>query len=300
MLHTEEPASLLSVWGSSIDDVWVVGGRSELSGAPAVLRYQDGSWRREDPGVTGVDLWWVFGFPDGGVFFGGSEGTILRYRGSSFERMQTPRAGTIFGMWGASADDLWAVGDGGLDAAIVWHFDGSQWMEVAQPAGVPRRVFKVHGRASDDVWMSCADGSALRWNGATLERQLTGATSPLFSIATTPERVFAVGGVPSFGEMVEQTGAAWEPVDLNPPVAWRGLAARARTVFALGESGVVARLEEAGWAFVEQTSIQGDFHAAWIDPEDGLWSVGGAFNRTPLTTDGFITYFGARAIAPLP
>lgn len=291
-----EPAALLGVWGSDTNDVWVVGGRSELAGPPTVLRY-DGAWSRVATPVSGIDLWWVFGSAADDVFFGGSAGTILRWRGDSFEQMATPRTGIVFGIWGASATDVWAVGDGGAGGGIVWRFDGTAWRDVPLPDGTPSRIFKVHGRAADDVWMACGDGSVLHWNGQTLERHATGLASPLFSVVATSSHVVAVGGSQGVGEIVERD-AAWSAATLESPVAWRGAAVRDDAVYAVGEYGVVAARDAsgAGWRHLDQQVIREDFHGAWIDPAGGLWAVGGQFNRAPLTLGGFITYFGSRHI----
>src|SRR5262245_28226290 len=73
-LSTGEAGALLAVWGTSTRDVWVVGGRGELAGAPAILHLEGESWRRVDSGQRGLDLWWVFGFDGGDVFFTGAKG----------------------------------------------------------------------------------------------------------------------------------------------------------------------------------------------------------------------------------
>lgn len=300
MLRQGEPASLLAVWGADRGDVWVVGGRSELGGAPTVLRHQGGRWDRVDTGQLGLDLWWVFGFPGGDVFFGGSGGAILRYRGGELERMTTPRTGTIFGIWGAAPDDVWAVGDGGTAGGIVWHYDGTAWSEPALPAGVPSRVFKVHGQASDDVWMVCSDGSALHWQGSALERELTGAAVPLFSVVTTPTRVVGVGGANGSGQIAERSAGTWTLTPSNIATVWRGAAARGDEVYAVGEFGVAARYEAGRWVVIEQHLTASSFHAAWLDPDGGLWAVGGRFDQTPLTGDGFLEYYGTDPVGTVP
>jgi hypothetical protein len=293
MLSTEQPAALLSVWGTTTRDVWVVGGRSELAGAPTVLHFDGASWSRLDSGQHGVDLWWVFGFDRGDVFFTGSGGTILRYRNAAFERMTTPRSGTIFGLWGATPDDLWAVGAGDDGNGIVWHYDGSQWQDVAMAPVLPNRVFKVHGQRADDVWISCAGGVSLHWDGAALTSMPTGISSSLFSIVTTPDVVISAGGVPGQeGRIVEHDAAGWTTQALVSPVAWRGVAAGADQVYAVGESGVVAQRTATGWSLTEGLVTEFTFHAAWVDPTGGLWGVGGMFDTLPLTLDGFLTYYG--------
>ncbi len=296
-LSSGDPGALLAVWGTSASDVWVVGGRGELTGPPTILHFDGEAWSRVDSGQRSLDLWWVFGFAGGDVFFTGADGAILRYRNASFERMQTPRSGTIFGLWGAAPDDLWAVGKGDDSTGIVWRYDGSQWRD-ATPPDAPSLVLKVHGQRTDDVWMSCANGVTLHWDGAALTSVATGVTSSLFSVVTTPEVAVAVGGDTGQGAIVEHTAgsAGWTVQPSPAPVTWRGVAAGAGRVFAVGESGVVGERTSAGWTLIDRFVTPLTFHAAWVDPAGGLWGVGGMFDTLPLTSDGFLAYHGVGAL----
>ncbi len=108
LLAGDQPSALLSIWGASESDVWVVGGddRSEGARGPLVLHYDGSAWESVDSGVRSVDLWWVFGFDAGPIFFAGSNGTILRRSSEGgIERMPTPDNGIVFGMWGAAPDE---------------------------------------------------------------------------------------------------------------------------------------------------------------------------------------------------
>jgi len=249
-----------------------------------------------DSGQHGLDLWWAFGFDGGDVFFTGSGGTILRYRNAAFERMTTPRSGLIFGLWGATPDDLWAVGAGDDGHGIVWRYDGTAWRDADMPPALPSLVLKVHGQRADDVWISCSGGVTLHWDGTALIRMPTGITASLFSIVTTPDVVIAVGGSAGLGQIVEYGAGAWTTQPSLIPVAWRGTAAGSDQVFAVGESGAVARRTVAGWSLLDQPMTQDSFHAAWVDPEGGLWGVGGMFDTLPLTSDGFLAYYGVSTL----
>ena len=115
------PAALISIWGSSVDDIWVVGADSGDGIGPMVLHREKGRWSRINTGRTG-DLWWVFGFDEGPIFMGGENGMILRKDGDVMKLMETPGRATVYGIWGTSPNDLWAVGgnviDGGLYGGI--------------------------------------------------------------------------------------------------------------------------------------------------------------------------------------
>jgi hypothetical protein len=295
-LASDQPEALLAVWGSSSNDMWVVGSRSSPTGGPTILRYDGSAWTRVDSGQTSLDLWWVIGFPDGDVLFSGSGGTILRYRDGQFERLPTPSAaGTIFGMWGPSADDVWAVGDAGTQGGVVWHYDGQAFAAVAIPDGAPQHVFKVHGQATDDVWMSCSGGVTLHWNGSVLERIQTPTTNSLFSIITSPDLAIAVGGVGGMGDLLENASSAWSSAALQAPVPWRGTAIRGDRVVAVGESGLIAERGDATWTQLPQDLTPLNFHSAWLDDTDGLWVVGGLFDGR--LSDGLLLHYGTQSIA---
>jgi len=298
-IQTGATSSLLAVTGTTASDVWIVGGRDELQGAPVVKHYDGDAWTTVDPGVTATDLWWVFASPTSDtVYFGGSRGTILRRMNGSIERMATPPRGAngdkgvIFGIWGASDDDLWAVGDGEGTGPILWRFDGSTWREESIPGTAPSRLFKVSGRDANDVWISAGEGTTFHWQGTSLERVETGSVVPLFSIVTSPDVAITAGGTTGDGSLFETTGTSWSRVALSAPVPWRGLAASSDVVYAVGESGVVGERIDGAWSLIDQPLVEGDFHAAWVDPSGALWGVGGDFSRLPLTTSGFAVYYG--------
>ena len=144
----------------------------------------------------------------------------------------------------------------------------------------------------------------LHWNGSALEALATGATASLFSIVTTPNGNVTAGDVvpaTSNGALDENDGSSdWKAAALAAPIAWRGLAAsRTDEVYVVGGSGVIARRDNVGkWAPIQQSLIQQSFHADWVDPDGGLWGVGGQFDLSP-TTSGFLLYYGTEQISKM-
>ena len=110
LVFEDLPGALISVWGTASDDVWTVGSDTRDGKGALILRYDGTSWQRLVTAVE-ADLWWVFGFEQGPVFAAGSHGTIVRFVGGELERFTTPsRQGTLNGIWGAMPNDVWAVG----------------------------------------------------------------------------------------------------------------------------------------------------------------------------------------------
>ncbi len=285
LVHSELDGALLSVWGTSATDVWAVGG--DVGMGPEVLHFDGNRWERVETGHTGA-LWWVFGFEGGPIYMGGEGGAILRYEGGTFTPMTTPGTETVFGIWGASPSDVWAVG-GASDATggFAWRLDGDAWVEEPTlPAEVPTgaAIWKVQGRSANDAWLVGSNGVSLHWDGSALTPMTTGVGSSLFTVSANEGRYAAVGGLSS-GIVVENEGDGWH--DVTPDPALPGLSGvvlgDADTGFAVGAYGTVLARDGAGW-HTEETDLAVDenLHAVWIDPTGGVWAVGGRTASFPL------------------
>lgn len=294
------PAGLLSVWGTSADDVYVVGGDTGDGQGPLIAHYDGTSWTRLESGHTG-DLWWVFGFAGGPVYMGGEGGAILRYEQGSFTRMQTPGTGTIFGIWGADPENVWAVGGslGGAGGGFAWRLNGDSWVAAPElPATIPERValWKVFGRAPDDAWMVGTNGIALRWDGSTLTEVNTGVNESLFTVHADADRYLAVGG---FGSAIvlESTGDTWH--DITPDEHMPGLVGVCTVgdkAFVVGHEGTIA--EQRGEWQLESLTLEETFHSVWVDPDGGVWAVGGQVLTLPLV-NGVVVYSGSISVGEL-
>ena len=294
------PAALLSIWGSSARDVWAVGG--DPGDGPYVIHFDGAAWRRVPTGTRGA-LWWVHGFPDGVIFMGGERGTILRYQGGTFTPMTTPSASpTVFGIWGPSSNDVFAVGGLFTGAGFVWHWDGTAWSPVTLPTFPPGLVmpsiFKVWGTSSTDAWFCGTGGVIMHWDGTALALEPASGAETLFTVHVAGGQVAAVGGLGSGSLLERSASGAWTDVapDAIPQLngIWLtgdggGLAVGNDTAVAVRHGGVWTR-EETG-LFVR------DLHSAWIDPDGGRWAVGGDL-ADPALSAGAVVYDGPGSIGP--
>jgi hypothetical protein len=287
VVHEDLPGALLSVWGTAADDIWTVG--SDAGEGPTVLHYDGAEWEPLDTGTAG-DLWWVFGAEGGRVYMGGAGGTILSYQGGTFTAMQTPASDvSVFGIWGCSPRDLWAVGGGanGTSGGFAWRLDGGDtWVEAE---GFPSEVadadavWKVYGRGCDDVWMVGTQGLALHWNGEAFGAVERVAGGSLFTVHANADRFVAVGG---FGEgiLVENNGSGWvDASQTSDPMI--GVCLSENGGIAAGWYGAVLSRAGGEWEAEETgVTVTGDkgFHSVWIDPDGGAWLAGGQVFSPPL------------------
>jgi len=287
---------LLSVWASGPDNAWVVGGEANNAG-PVIEHYDGTGWTKLSSGLAGnVDLWWVTGFDDGHVFVSGSQGSIAQTTdGSSFTVMTTPPGNvTVFGMWGSSSSDVWAVGGTGAGGAFIWRYNGTAWTVYPSLPIDITTCWKVNGAAADNVWISCTNGTTLHWDGSSLQRMdiadAADQQASLFSIGVNSKRAITVGGSIT-GVLYENAGSGWQAAISNIGVLLSGVAVSETDAYAVGGGGTIVHRSSAGTWSPETSGTTEGLHSVFIDPTGDVWSVGGNFNQTP-TINGVLLHKG--------
>lgn len=296
VVHEDLDGALLSVWGTSETDVWVAGGDARDGSGPLVLHYDGSAWERLPTGQTEGNLWWVFGFDGGPIYFGGDGGVILRYAGGAFTLLDTPGTDTVFGIWGASPDDMWAVGGSFDTSGFAWRLAGDTWQaEPSLPADVvaDAAIWKIFGISADDVWLVGSDGVSFAWDGSALTQADTGVGSSLFTVHGNAQRFVAVGGLAS-GIIVENDGSGW--TNALAGAASYGLTGvvleGTEGGYAVGQYATVLSRSAEGWKEVDTgLSTQRDLHGVWVDPAGGVWAVGGQTASFPLV-EGLLIHQG--------
>ncbi|MEQ1503575.1 MAG: vanadium-dependent haloperoxidase [Myxococcota bacterium] len=291
-------AAMMSAGGTGPDDVWLVGATPVFNGPPLVLHRTGGDFE-EVVLPTLHDVWWVHAFPGGPTFFAGGGATVIRGEGGVYERLDTPGfAGqTVYGLWGAAPDDVWAVGGFAGRAGFAWRWDGSTWTDVDLPADLPRAddgeipaLFKVWGRSSDDVYLVGGVGTVLHWDGAALSVVPTGTREQLFTVHGDASQVLVVGGGSEGVALEGDAGGFTDETPTGAPLLQALHVDGDGTVWTAGAGGNAWRRTRgaADWAFVDLgfAAEPPSVHALWSDGTD-LWAVGGGV-LTPALDAGVI------------
>ncbi len=306
------PGGMLNVRAVAADDVWLVGSSPDPAIAegyppgPAALHWDGVEWTAVATNAwDGVEVWAVWATPEEAVFVG-NEGTILELDVEMrvVSRVSGPPAETtFFGVWGASSDALWAVGQtlDGQGPPALWRRQDGAWAEWEPPLLGPGQIyFKVHGRSADDLWIVGTGGTALRWDGQRLVRVPTDtdvdtSMEPLFTVHVHGDHPIAVGGAGN-GLILEWDGAVWR--DANPGLL-RGLngicSGHDGSFTAVGQAGTRTHLVDSVWVSDMDLDIEAstalDWHACDIAPDGSLWTVGGRIGVRPLR-QGVVAYTG--------
>ncbi|MCA9564236.1 MAG: hypothetical protein KC561_12145, partial [Myxococcales bacterium] len=282
-----EGAAFLSAGGTGADDVWLVGAQPAPNTSATVLHFDGTEWSTLDTGVRHT-LWWIHAFENGPVFAAGGGASVVRIEDGTVERLETPVffGNTIFGLWGATPDDLWAVGGFAGRAGFIWHWDGATWTDSPLPEDFPRNqdgevpaLFKVWGRNADDVWAVGGAGSVVHWDGSAWSVVESGTTEQLFTVTGDEDDVIIVGGS---GTGVLLRGGLDGFVDEGPaleaPLLQGATVDGDGTLWVAGATGFAARLVRGqDWERVDLNleSTPQSIHALWSDGAGHIWAVGG-------------------------
>lgn len=301
-LASELPSALLSVTGRSPSDVFAVG--ADKGHGPLVLHYDGAGWKRLDTGHTG-DLWWVQAFAEGPVLMAGASATLLRYDGQHFERLPTPGLSkqTIYGVWGKTPDDFYAVGSAAGRDGFVWRYHAGTFVSEKLPTDLPRTAsgevpgfFKVWG-TGEDVWVVGSAGTVMhRTHEGPFQVVPSGTKDTLFTIHGAGDRCLAVGGS-SNGVLLEMRD---QPRMRNASPAAAALIQGVYATdkfgdWASGERGAIYRREgTAAFAPVDHGQSlppSSSLHSIFVDSAGGVWSAGGNV-LTPALDAGMLLHYG--------
>jgi hypothetical protein len=270
---------LLNVGGSSPTDIYAVGGSPE---AGVAMHYDGDRWSEVDLGVSVPLLTWIHATSPTEAMAVGFAGTAVRWDGSSWTVLPTPTDEDLWGVWGGSPDNLWAVGGRGREAgqATLLHFNGTDWSEVELPELQRANVnafFKVWGTSAGNVYVVGQRGAVLHYDGTDWTEELVGASDDLISLwGTGPDNIVAVGGRGT-GIVSIWDGTDWRTESLSPLPGLNGVwTDTAGIAHVCGSTGTVGVLDlqtlELDQAF-PGTSLE--LHSIFSADGRTLFTVGG-------------------------
>ena len=172
---------------------------------------------------------------------------------------------TLFGIWGTSAGDIWAVGGNPTDESgggVVWHFDGITWsvvdLSALLPGGVPT-LYKVWGRSATDVYAVGRSGTILHYDGAQLDTAWRAIRRRRCSPCTaTTTLVVATGGLSNAVILEPQGDQFADQAPLGTPADERCLRAARRSGGRRGSRGRRWRCaSDTGWSLADDRTDHG-------------------------------------------
>ncbi len=232
--------NLKAIWGSSQDNIFAVGW-------DGFILHNDGTgWTPFDYSqfpsyIMETHFRCIWGTSENDIFIGGNDGMILHYDGIKWEKMETGVQKAIYGIWGSSGSNVFAVG-----YSFVLHYDGEKWDNVNIAA--QGLLDAIWGSSDSDIFIAGDRGIIFHYDGETWTQMESNTGESLRSLwGTGPANVFAAGK----SVIVHWDGNTWKPMDV-PDVGYYDIWGFSEDdIFAVGNNGVIIRYNGNNWTMME-------------------------------------------------
>lgn len=277
------------IWGSATNDVWAA--------TTAELFHWDGTtWTAAAPdnGVTPTNILGIGGGtgPDVWVTTSAANGRFYRYAGGScspkcWSQVDVTGVTTLIrSVWGATNNDLWAVGNTGL----ILHYDGQTWSR-SQYQKVPLTtgaLYAAYGVANNQTSAMQAYGptdTALNVDNTNIvpANGFSTATQSIFAAyGLNANEIMIVGsGGTGGGTVMRWDGTSWKTYPSGAPnfaYLWGVYINNSpRYYYIVGEQGYIARADATLTGFTPMTktvATSASFFAVGGSSYQNLYAVG--------------------------
>jgi len=222
---------------------------------------------------------------------------------ASWQLMASGTMARLWGVWGSSRQDVFAVGSSG----VILHYDGASWHSMdSWTAG---DLHAVWGSSSSDVFAVGADhgtypptGIILHYDGVSWRRMDSGTAGGLAGVwGSSSSDVFAVGGG---GAILHYDGATWDSMDSGTVLDLKGLwGSGSSDVFAVGDDETILHYTGATWQpmatprdWCGQGSPAGSsffLYGVWGSNGDDVFAAGGCSAPSAATYSAILHHDGA-------
>ncbi len=197
-----------------------------------ILRQDGAAWL---PQQSGTSRWLRAVWSDGSAtWVVGEKGTILGVLNGTFSALNTGFSMNLYDVWGASADVVWAVGDG-----AVLRYTAGKWERFKNPIEASTSLRGIWGSSADDAWAVGTRGTLLHWNGTQWTREDGDEDYTLNDVwGSAGDHVWAVG---TDGAILFFDGSSWERQSSGNTSNFNAVWGSAGFVWAAGEGGAILR-----------------------------------------------------------
>ncbi len=215
-------------------------------------------------------LWDVWAFAADDVWAVGGGGLALNFDGTDWQTVATPTNATLTDLFALAANDMWAVAD-----TEVLHWDGNAWTVIYDTStdGLDG-LTSVWASSADDIYVVGDDAIVMHYDGVDWRRTLIGSNFNHSVWGSGPNDVWVLG----LFDLYNYDGADWTEVD-NDESGGEG------QVWGFGPDDIWVMTDDdhaVHWDGVAWTRYEGDdrfigsMMAVWGASPDDLWAVGAA------------------------
>jgi hypothetical protein len=222
--------------------------------------YTAGGYLRDLWGTTADEALWAVG--DAGLVVSGQVADK-----TSFHVVDSGTITALYGVWGSSQSDIWAVGDTGT----IIHYDGTGFEDRSVAA--PRIDFRdIDGTGKSDIWAVGNDGAIFHFDGSKWSAPNTLTDQELFGVwGTSDDDVWAVGDQ---GVLLHKDASGWQSLESPTTAAMRSVyTAAPNDVYLTSDDSNIYHFDGKDFT----VSFAPRYYASylWGSAGDDIWASGG-------------------------
>ncbi|MBN2184843.1 MAG: hypothetical protein JW746_05905 [Candidatus Krumholzibacteriota bacterium] len=276
---------------------------SDNSSSPKV----EYSWKQEVTNVTDI-LYGVSGTSSDNVYFGGENGRLLHWDGTSItpmERVCTSRINDIFAL---NENSIWIC----TYNDSIFHYNGMTWEKYRGNTG--KDLWTVFAFSDTDVWVAGSEGVVSHFNGiwspgivgttGDYWQGMWGSASNNIILVGYDERIYKYTGtwnlilptgldntctdvwgtsadniyISAFSKIFHYSGGvSLDPSywDLSPTRYYGIWGSSASDIFAVGNDGKIVHWNGSSWQYMTSNTIL-HFRSVWGSGSKDVFAIGGS------------------------
>ncbi len=239
---------------------------------------------------TTQNLYGVWGSSSSDVFAVGAGGTILHYNGTSWSSMSSGTTNTLYGIWGSASNNVYAVGASGTIRKYT-----TSW--ATSTSGTTNTLYGIWGSASNNIYAVGASGTIRKYT-TSWAASTSGTTRTLCGIwGTSSSNIYAVGE----GSIIRRYTTAWgssRSYDSGDPTLYGIWGTSSSNIYAVGAGGIIRRYNGSSWGGGATTlgTTPKTLYSVWGSSSSNVHAVGAdgtirSYNGTNWSAP-FTTLFG--------
>ena len=286
---------MTDIWGSSHNDVYVVGHNSLSSGV--MWHYDGNSWTSvrlislEGGQIEGaIDLTSIYGFSSTDIYAAGtsisynpnppptfaSKNLIIHYDGSTWRKVNVDNSGFLDDIYGSSPNNIWASGGG----TKFFHSDGNKWetdsVNIKVPSGFSFQINSISSNSSSFYLLGNSNNNTTGETMFYFFKRVNNAwvAQDSFSSSNSSNRFggrLNQSNLPDLysngsGGMYIYNNSSWVKISNSPDPIYFMWGTSSDNIFAVSNGSRAYHYNGTDWKQIEQLNDPKiDYYAVWTD-----------------------------------
>ncbi|QTA83005.1 CalX-like domain-containing protein [Desulfonema limicola] len=251
--------NIFSIWGTTGSDILA-------AGINTLLHYNGRNWIKASDRLLHFRCMW--GSSGSGIYIGGTDpdnndtGFIYQYNNLELSKININPAIPVYGLWGSSNSEIFAVGGNQDTGGTILYFDGKNWNPAWQQSdkGFTKKLESLWGTSENNVFAVGEQGTVMHYDGKNWSFLNSGTKESLRGIWGYDENnIFTAGDQ---GTILNFDGKKWVSMpgntnrDLYQVWGYQENPGSKPELFTAGENGIILYHDGNEWSSMDSKTTR--------------------------------------------